>query len=231
MNSKTETIAQARVIYNQLQDRALASSPLAAMDEWIVRGAAPASDDLRAVGFSAGSERQDLRLARRAFVRRWGFSIPCAEAIAALRGLAPIVEIGAGSGYWTALLNAAGHDAIATDVEPAGGVVSEFSVGRHAALERLGAPEAVRRYPDRDVFCSWPSEGDDWALRAAVAIQPGRAFALIGDGRGGCVGTESLFDFLDAAFEMDTVVELPQFPRIYDRLSIYRRLAAAKPAT
>jgi len=37
-----------------------------------------------------------------------------------LRGLDhPLVEIGAGSGYWTALLRAAGLDIVATDLEAA----------------------------------------------------------------------------------------------------------------
>lgn len=226
MDAKTETIAAARVIYHQLQDQALASSPLSAMGEWIRSGAAPSAGLLRAAGLNAESERQDIRLARRAFIRRWGFSIPCGEAVAALRRLNPLVEVGAGSAYWTALLNAAGHDAIATDLLPAGDEVSEFSVGRHAPTERLDAPDAVRKYADRDVFCSWPTEGSDWALRAAVAIKPGRALALIGDGRGGCTATESLFDVLDAIFTVEAVVELPQFPRIRDGLTIFRRVAS-----
>ncbi|WP_372783888.1 hypothetical protein [Phenylobacterium sp.] len=223
MDVNAETIAKARVVYHQLQDEALASSPLAGMEEWIRDGAPPSAGVLRAGGLSAESERQDIRLARRAFIRRWGFSIPCAEAVAAIGRLGPLVEIGAGSAYWTALLRAAGHDVIATDILAAGEEESEFSVGRHAPSERLDGPGAIVKYPERDVFCSWPTEGADWAMRAAVAIRPGRGLALIGDGRGGCTATASLFDVLDAIFTVEAVVELPQFPRIRDRLTIYRR--------
>src|SRR5258708_40127062 len=100
MDAKTETIAAARVIYHQLQDQALASSPLSAMGEWIRSGAAPSAGLLRAAGLNAESERQDIRLARRAFIRRWGVSLPCGEAVAALRRLNPVVAVGAGRGAW-----------------------------------------------------------------------------------------------------------------------------------
>src|SRR5580765_6192945 len=115
MNSPADTVAQARRIYEQLQAAELARSPLAAMADWVVTGRPPPAAVLRDAGLTCeGRENaSELRLARKAFVRDWGFSIPCAEAVEALRPLAPLVEIGAGAGYWTALLRAAGVDIVA----------------------------------------------------------------------------------------------------------------------
>ncbi|WP_309606938.1 hypothetical protein [Phenylobacterium sp.] len=82
----------------------------------------------------------------------------------------------------------------------------------------------MRRYPERDVLCSWPTEGSPWALAAVRAMRPGRRLALIGDGRGGCTGAPGLYRFLETRFEAGPVVILPQFPGVSDRLSRYRRI-------
>ena len=94
-----------------LQEAAFRQSPLAPMAEWLQAGRAPRSADLRAAGLTADCpdprREAGLRLARKHFIRTWGFSIPCAEAIEVLWRLGPLVEVGAGSAYWTALLHAA----------------------------------------------------------------------------------------------------------------------------
>jgi hypothetical protein len=165
-------------------------------------------------------------LARRAFMDRWGCSIPCAEAIAALRALGPLVEIGCGTGYWSALLRNAGHDVIATDAEPPGSQLNGFRVGSRLEARQMTAVEAVAQHPDRDVFCSWPSEGDSWALGAAWRLAPGRCFALIGDGPGGKIGSRGLYRYLATRFDLVAEVALPQFPQSHDRLTIHRKRAA-----
>jgi hypothetical protein len=219
-----ETLAKARVAYQQLQDQELARTPLAAAPHWIAAGQAPPAETLRQAGFD-GVQREDIqakRFARRAFVRRFGLAIPCAELVAALRPLAPLVEIGSGSGYLAALLRAAGAEIVATDPMVEGGILKGFNVPAHIETERLGGADAVRRYPQRNVLCSWPSEGEPWAFEAAREIASGRRLALIADARG-ITGDAALFDLLDDAFEVEGLVELPQFPNVRDRLTIYRR--------
>jgi hypothetical protein len=225
MISSADVIAQARVVYEQMQADALARSPLGAMADWVATGQPPPAAVLRAAGFTSfgAANADDLRLARKAFVRDWGFSIPCAEAVEALRPLAPWVEIGAGSGYWSALLQAAGVDIAPTDAQPTGPIGYGFTLGRHRRLEALDAVAAVQAYRDRNVFCAFPSEEQAWPAEAAAQIAPGRVLALIGDGRGGVTATAALFDVLDADFTLMGEVELPQFPRVNDRLSLFRR--------
>ncbi|HLZ74747.1 hypothetical protein [Phenylobacterium sp.] len=226
---ESDVIAQARVIYERMQADLLAASPLAGMAEWVASGVAPPAADLRSRGFAGpddtdAPEAANLRLARKAFVREWGFAIPCAEAVAALRRLSPIVEVGAGAGCWTALLRAAGHDMIATDLA-AGDTKYGFAVADRGAVEQLGALEAVRKYPDRDLFCSWPSEGEPWAAEAILGLAPGRRAALILDDRGTLTGDETLRGVLAQAFRPLETVTIPQFPGVCDRLHIYERLA------
>jgi hypothetical protein len=237
--SKTRSDPRVAAALAALQRRGRAEfeqSPLGGMARWVETGAPPPAALLRAQGFSsrapgagqAAAEAEGrLLLVHQWFSETWGFSIPCAEAVCALRALEPLVEIGCGAGYWTALLKAAGHDAIATDVKASGAEAYRFAVGRYCDVEQLAGTEAVRRYPERDVFCSWPTRDAPWALGAAWALAPGRSFALIGDGPGGIIGSRGLYRYLATRFDLVAEVALPQFPNSNDRLTVHRKRAAA----
>jgi hypothetical protein len=224
MSEDSETVAEARRVYLQLQSDTLAATLLGQMPEWLARGLAPTVAELRAQGFEFDAPRANLWLARKAFIRRWGFSIPCAEAVTELVRLSPIIEIGAGSGYWSAFVSAAGGDVIATDAISTGSPGYGLTVGLHSNIEALDAISAVRRYPERHVFCSWPTQGTDWSAEAADAMQPGRCLALIGQPRGGETGSPRLFDVLDAGFTEECNIPIPQFPGVREEFRIYRRL-------
>ncbi len=225
-----ELIGRAQAILRESLAPRLAAGPLAEMARWVETGSPPPAAALRAQGLTGphageGPEAQAHREVRKAFCRVWGFSIPCREAVEALRGLNhPLVEVGAGSGYWTALLRAAGLDVVATDLEAQGEGPYGSGMGRYAPLEALGAVEAVRAYPGRDVFCSWPSAGADWCAEAVSEIAVGRAFAWIGDRPGGVTATPALHEVLAERFEPVAEVEIPQFPWVDDRLTIHRRV-------
>jgi hypothetical protein len=141
-----------------------------------------------------------------------------------LSRLGPLVEIGAGSGYWSALLQNGGLDVAATDATASGQLAYGFEAGRFCRIEGLTGPEAVRAYPDRDVFCSWPTEASPWALGAVRAMAVGRRLALIGEPRGGLTGTPGLFRFLETRFRPLGGLDIPQFPRVRDRLTVYERV-------
>jgi hypothetical protein len=225
MTAPMDKVEAARRSLSAFRDTLLDTGPLGGMARWVETGAPPPAAQLRAAGFDGNPHADasadfDLRLTRSAFVRRWGFAIPCAEAVAALRRLGPLVEIGAGTAYWSALLRAAGHDVVATDAKPAGESIYNFQVGRWAPVEPLDAVAAVRRHSRRDVFCSWPTEGGAWPLGAAWALAPGRAFALIG---GSLTGTRGLFRYLATRFDLEAEVQIPQFAGCDDRLSIHRK--------
>lgn len=222
--SEKDVIAQARGIYEQIQDRALAATPLSEMSQWIETGAAATAQSIRAFGFTSEglANAADLRLARKAFTRRWGFSIPCAEAIDILSDLGPLVEIGAGTGYWSALARNAGIDIVATDPAPASNAHG-FQTGRYIETQRMAADEAIRANPGRSVFCSWPTEGETWATDAVAQMEIGRRLALIGTARGGITGAPSLFDLLDAEFQLEQTLDIPQFPQVADYFAVYVR--------
>jgi hypothetical protein len=225
------THADALAVAERYQEAMLRKSPLAGMAEWVASGRPPSAEQLRSQDFTtagpaateAGSlKRLELGMARKAFVRAWGFSIPCAEAVAALRELGPLVELGAGTGYWAVLLRRAGVDVVATDPHPEGRNRYGFDGGVHYPSEALDAVSAVRAYADRDLFCSWPSEAESWALGAAWALRPGRRIALILNPQN--TGTAGLRRYLATRFRKLAAVTIPQFPGCQDELTIHQKL-------
>lgn len=59
-------------------------------------------------------------MARRVLSERFAWAVPTDEAILAIAELGPIVEIGAGTGYWAWLLEQAGAEVLAFDAELGG---------------------------------------------------------------------------------------------------------------
>src|SRR4051794_36099998 len=89
---RPELIGRAQAILRESLAPRLAASPLADMARWVETGSPPPAADLRAQGLigpdaADGPEAETLREVRKAFYRVWGFSIPCREAVEALRGL------------------------------------------------------------------------------------------------------------------------------------------------
>jgi hypothetical protein len=179
--------AAARAIWRRQSLEDLAGNPLGGIGTWVRTGAPPPAAELIAAGFTGGNAAHaaDLRYLRKGFVNAWGCSIPCREAVDALVALSPLVELGAGTGYWAALLTAAGADIVATDLASAGPNAHGAELGRHFPVEALGAAAAVGAHPERNVFCSWPTLEATWPLEALRVLAPGRAFAMISEHAGG----------------------------------------------
>jgi len=223
MADEADVAAEARVVYNQMQEQLLADSPLGGAAQWVKTGTPPSAKELRADGYFHGAPREFTGLIQKAFNRKWGFSIPCLEVVQKLVALSPLVEVGAGTGFWSALLRSAGADIIATDIISEGSPGYGMSIGTHCPITALDARTAVVSYPERNVFCSWPTRDAEWCTEAVNEIQPGRIFALIGRPRGGTTGSPSLFDLLDARFTWIDQVEIPQFPAENDDFRVFRR--------
>lgn len=159
-------------------------------------------------------------MARDEAVKRYSFAVPCSEAVRALVKLSPLVEVGAGGGYWAGILKKAGADVIATDIGKQSGYSRLWSA---ESVLRMSAVEAVKAYPDRNVFVCWPSYDECWAADMANAILPGRVLAYIGEGCGGCTANDRFFDILEEKYEEVEQLGIPQWGGIHDFLDIFRR--------
>ena len=162
----------------------------------------------------------DAWYARKMAIDTYGFAVPCKEAVEALVALSPLIEVGTGNGYYSRLLGASGADIVATDVGKQGGYSKMWKT---EGVLQAEAVEAVKAYPDRNVFMSWPSYDESWAGQVAKAMAKGRVLAYIGEGRGGCTADDGFFDILDSDFEEIGGVAIPKWEGIHDYLKLYKK--------
>jgi hypothetical protein len=159
-------------------------------------------------------------------IERYAFAIPNDEAIAVLVALSPIVEIGAGRGYWASLLREAGADVLAFDTYPkkyGQGYNGWWQPGKGEAWTTIlrGGPEQAGRYPDRTLFLCWPPMSD-MAARA-LRVYRGQAVAYVGEGGSGCTANSAFHTALERGWTVESEVTIPQWDAIHDYLTIYRR--------
>jgi hypothetical protein len=84
----------------------------------------------------------DLPARRRELAARFAWAIPAPAALAAVAEAGPLVETGAGTGYWAALLRELGADVVATD--PAAGGPLWTDVAAVDAEQLAALPPALR---------------------------------------------------------------------------------------
>ena len=169
----------------------------------------------------------DLSERRRELASMFSWAIPTEQALAILAKHAPLVECGAGMGYWTALLRARGVDAVAYDLlPPGGGTRNEYHRrGRHPWIEvgRASAVAAARRHRDRALVLCWPPYDDDDASYAALRAYRGEIAIYIGERDEGATGSVRFHRELRLNWTLVEEVDLPHWPRLRDRLMVHRR--------
>jgi hypothetical protein len=151
---------------------------------------------------------------RRSLCRRFAFAIPDEWAIGVCVKHGPIVEMGAGTGYWASLIAASGGDVIAYDDRSWELESTYFDV-------RRGTPEDLANHTDRTLLLCWPPM--DEMCERALDHYRGERVIYVGEGVGGCTGTDAFHERLGAGFEKIDGCSIPQWDGIHDRLSVWRR--------
>lgn len=152
----------------------------------------------------------------------YSYAIPTRAALEIVAAHAPILEIGAGTGYWAWLLRRMGVDVIAHDEEPPDGTYrNRWFEGALAWTEVLeGGPEKITEHPRRNLFLCWPPPGHPMAMRC-LELFVGDFVLFAGDWRGGCASA-AFFDELERKFEEVAVSRLPSW-FVDDALRVWRR--------
>ncbi len=167
-------------------------------------------------------------LHRDAFVKRFAWAIPGEGALAAIAAHAPILEVGAGSGYWAYELAKRGVDIVATDPEPGPtqpapdadhGYV--FEKAWHPVV-RMDGLAALKAHPGRTLLLVWPCYSRPWSGEV-LAAYGGDVVLFVGEAVGGCTGDEQFHALLGERFDEERDVPIPQWWGIHDRLFVYRR--------
>jgi hypothetical protein len=135
----------------------------------------------------------------------------------------PVVEIGAGSGYWAWQLEQAGVDIAAYDPHPVS-LDNEFCKHGPYTAVLPGGPEAVlSQHPDRALLMVWPPYGGAHAAEA-LRLYCGDLLIYAGEGWGGCTADDGFYELLDQ--EWNEVSEAPQhvtWSGVHCSLRAYRR--------
>lgn len=169
---------------------------------------------------------------RRELAALFAWAIPDDGALAVLGGYGPLLECGAGTGYWAALLRARGCDILACDLDPPGGgdTLSTRRSGRRAwtAVRAVDAVAAVRAHRDRALFLCWPPYDDDRASYAALRAYRGDVLLYVGGGPDGPTGTVRFHRELALNWHPVEQAAVPTWPGLRDRLVVYRRNPARR---
>lgn len=159
--------------------------------------------------------------AREKFINKYGFAILHRRAIEAMRPYAPLLEIGAGSGYWTYELRKYGVDCVATDtMESTYGFFNGKDPRRwdhhYTTIEILNSVEAVRKYPNRTLLTVWPDYKESWAADA-LDIFTGQTVIYMGEGYGNATADDRFHELLDTRFGDQEDIPMHHFEYSYDR--------------
>lgn len=129
-------------------------------------------------GAEPSNDRTDLT----ELAQRYSYVFPDAGSLRILAGLGPLVEMGAGTGYWASRLRDLGVDVLAFDQAPLGGSrQNRYHEGVAAWSEVLaGDHTELAAHGDRALFLCWPPLYS--SLGECLAFYTGETVACIGDG-------------------------------------------------
>ena len=160
----------------------------------------------------------DLRLAaRKKLIWAYSWAVPNEEAIEVLRELSPLIEIGAGTGYWAWLARQAGVKIEAFD-RSAPGAAPLWGEVKEGGTERLNASEG------HNLFLCWPPLDEPLAEKALSEFK-GRFLIYVGEHRGR-TGSPVFHDGLGKNFHNIRVIALPRWPGFVDSLFVYEKITS-----
>lgn len=170
---------------------------------------------------------EDIRL-RRLVIDHATFAVPDPVSLAVIATYGPIIEIGAGTGYWAWCLRQMGVDVIAFDKYPPQSHPrdADRSKGRNGWFDTYwthvlrGDDRQAGRYPDRSLMMVWPYM-DDMAIRALKAYR-GDTVIYVGEERAACA-TAAFFDELEEGWVKVHDRSIPQWFGLHDELWILQR--------
>ena len=161
---------------------------------------------------------------RSPLVDKFAWAVPDEPHLRLIEKHGPILELGAGLGYWARLLRSRGVDVLAYDRVPSGKQNPFHQEGKHWTEVLEGGPGMAARYPKRTLFLCWPPYNTKFA-RDCLAVYKGNTLIYVGESNGGCTGDRKFFRLLSDEWKEVKILDLPQWSSIHDYFGVYVRKA------
>lgn len=162
---------------------------------------------------------------RDALVAKYAWAIPNDNAIQVLAGMGPIIEMGAGNGYWAKLIVEAGGTIEPYDKNPGEHhCASTPQTVWHPVIE--GGPESITaRHENHVLLLVWPPYMGELAFDALTRFLEigGKTVVFVGESQGGCTADDAFFKLLEARFDEVGDTDIPQWDGLHDYLTVYQR--------
>lgn len=192
-------------------------NPLYTRSRPVIRGLNRFSTDKKMI--KAHQLRKKLRW-------KYSYAVPNEKAIKYLVKHSPIVEMGAGLGYWASLVEKEGGNVMCFDKkEPQENEYVTRKEPFHPV--RIGTPKVLKNHSEKSLFLCWPSDfnqNEGWSDKALETYlsSGGETLFLVSEGRGGAAGSDRLFDLIDKEMVKIDTIGLPTFPSLHDKLDIFK---------
>lgn len=188
---------------------------------------------------------RDAYKLRRELTSLYSFAVPTDDALDAILDLGPVVEIGAGTGYWAKLLRERGGDVAAYDL--LGEKWAKWFPDGLLDRVDLGDVDMAAKHADRTLLLVWPPYGTSMAYDALTAYEDagGHHVVYVGEGPGGCTADDDFHDRITAScdecrynddepcptgghhavWRKAREITIPQWEGIRDYMTIHERVA------
>lgn len=164
----------------------------------------------------------------------YAYAVPNGPALACLKRFSPIVEVGAGSGYWAMLMRERGVDVSAMDIAPPAPEFSNKANAYHGCVPpwtvvTKGGPQLLAQYPSRTLFMCYAPPDGKMALEA-LRCYSGKYLVLVGEWGGTTHGPEFEAELL-RDWMIKERISLPNWANTAYDMTVWRRRQGASDKT
>ena len=159
------------------------------------------------------------RIVRGALVKKYAWAIPSDKAIFAIAQHSPIVDVGAGKGYWAHLLDQAGASVHAFDVahrQKAHGKNGTWFPVEIVKEEDIIVPE------ESTLMLCWPPRGTPMAFDH-LSRYAGNTVVYVGEPKDGITADKTFHHLLDKEWICIEIIDIPSYWGLRDFVAIFHR--------
>jgi hypothetical protein len=150
---------------------------------------------------------------RKKVIWPYSWAVPNADAVHTIASYSPLVELGAGSGYWSWLLRQAGAKVVSLDQEP-------MQPPKWCDVS-YGTPNDVCAYQDHALLICWPPLDSSMAFDALSCFQ-GSVLIYVGEWRGR-TANHQFHKVIQEEWNQQQSIVIPCWPGYSDQVLIFKR--------